>query len=61
MPISKPAGSSWVWAPMIRDSRMLPTLSLPGSSQSTQRSCTRWHRIPSTAATAATCRVWLDW
>ncbi|SHT03551.1 Uncharacterised protein [Mycobacteroides abscessus subsp. abscessus] len=46
---------------MIRDSRMLPTLSLPGSSQSTQRSCTRWHRIPSTAATAATCRVWLDW
>ena len=40
---------------------MLPTRSLSGSGQSTQFSCTRHALSPSLAATAATCRVWLDW
>src|SRR5699024_6887562 len=48
-------------APMMRESSILPTLSLPGSSQSTQRSCTRRALRPRWAATAATWRVWLDW
>ena len=38
--MSKPAGSSRTSAPMMRDSRMLPTLSFTGSCQSTQLSCT---------------------
>jgi hypothetical protein len=59
--MSKPAGSRRTSAPMMRDSRMLPTLSLTGSSQSTHFSWTRRHLRPSLAATAATCRVWLDW
>ena len=46
---------------MMRDRRMLPTLSLTGSSQSTHFSWTRRHLRPSFAATAATWRVWLDW
>ena len=61
MPMSKPEGSRRTSAPMIRDSRMLPTLSLTGSSQSTHFSWTRRHFRPSFAATAATWRVWLDW
>ena len=44
--MSKPCGSSRASAPMIRDSRMLPTLSLTGSSQSTHFSCTRRHLRP---------------
>ena len=43
MPMSKPDGSSRTSAPMMRDSRMLPTLSLTGSGQSTHFSCTRRH------------------
>ena len=39
---------------------MFPTLSLTGSGQSTHRSCTSTAFRPSFAATAATCRVWLD-
>ena len=46
---------------MIRLSRMLPTRSLTASGQSTHFSCTSTHFIPIRAATAATCRVWLDW
>ena len=54
MPMSKPDGSRRTSAPMMRDSRMLPTLSLTGSSQSTHFSCTSRHFRPSFAATAAT-------
>ena len=61
MPMSKPAGSSRTSAPISRESRMLPTRSLSGSGQSTQLSCTSTAFSPSFAATAATCRVWLDW
>ena len=47
---------------MIRLSMMLPTWVLSGSVQSgTQFSCTSTHFSPRCAATAATCRVWLDW
>ena len=46
---------------MMRDSKMLPTRSLTASGQSTQLSCTSRALSPSLAATAATCRVWLDW
>src|SRR6476660_2791754 len=60
-PMSKPDGSSRTSAPMMRDRRMLPTLSLTGSSQSTHFSWTRRHLRPSFAATAATWRVWFDW
>lgn len=59
--MSKPAGSGLLSAPMMRESSRLPTVSLPGSSQSTHRSCTSRHASPSFAATAATCRVWFDW
>src|SRR5687768_15790050 len=61
MPMSKPDGSRRESAPIIRESRMLPTLSLTGSSQGTHFSCTSRAFIPRWAATAATCRVWLDW
>ena len=60
--MSKPAGSSRTSAPMIRDSRMLPTRSLTESGQSTHFSWTSTQAFsPSFAATAATWRVWLDW
>jgi hypothetical protein len=58
--MSKPALSNVTSAPMIRDNKMLPTRSLSGSGQSTQFSCTSRALSPSLAATAATCRVWLD-
>ena len=58
--MSNPAWSSRTSAPMIRDSMMLPTRSFTESGQSTQFSCTRTAFRPSFAATAATCRVWLD-
>ena len=60
MPMPKPASTSRTSAPMIRDSRMLPTRSFTGSGQSTQLSCTSTAFRPSLAATAATWRVWLD-
>jgi hypothetical protein len=41
--IASTAGSRRTSAPMMRDSRMLPTLSLTGSSQSTHFSWTRRH------------------
>ena len=44
--MSKPCGSRRESAPIIRDSRMLPTLSLTGSSQGTHFSCTRRHFRP---------------
>lgn len=61
MPMSKPCGSSRESAPIILDNWMLPTLSFTGSSQGTHCSCTRRHVRPRCAASAATCRVWLDW
>ena len=60
-PMPNPEGSSRTSAPMIRDSMMLPTRSLSGSGQSTQRSCTSTAWSPRWAASAATWRVWLDW
>ena len=53
-PMSKPALSKVTSAPMIRDSKMLPTRSLSGSGQSTQFSWTSRALSPSLAATAAT-------
>ena len=41
--MSNPASDSRTSAPMIRESRMFPTRSYAGSSQSTQCSCTRTH------------------
>src|SRR4051794_6513695 len=58
--MSKPDGSSRTSAPMIRERRMFPTLSLTASGHSTQRSCTSTHWSPRCAATAATCLVWFD-
>ncbi len=60
-PMSKPASSRRESAPIMRESRMLPTLSLAGSSHGTHLSCTRRAFRPRCAATAATWRVWLDW
>ena len=61
MPMSNPASSSLESAPIMRESRMLPTCVFAGSSHGTHFSCTRRHPRPRCAATAATCRVWLDW
>src|SRR5689334_8602999 len=58
--MSNPASTSSTSAPMIRDNRMFPTRSLTASGQSTQLSCTSRAVRPKRAATAATCRVWLD-
>src|SRR5467141_45990 len=52
--------TSCVSAPMIRDSRILPTRSYTASSCGTQLSWISRHFIPIFAATAATIRVWLD-
>ncbi len=60
MPMPKPSSTSRTSAPMMRDSRMLPTRSLTESGQLTQLSWTSVAFRPSLAATAATCRVWLD-
>ena len=60
MPISKPSSTSCVSAPMMRDSRMLPTRSYTASSCGTQLSWMSTHFIPILAATAATIRVWFD-
>ncbi len=59
-PMPKPSSTRRTSAPMIRESRMLPTRSLTESGQSTQLSWTSRHFRPSLAATAATCRVWFD-
>src|SRR6202042_3758265 len=59
-PIPNPASTSRTSAPMIRDSRMLPTRSPTASGQSTQLSWTSTARRPSRPPTAATCLVGLD-
>ena len=46
MPMSKPCGSRRESAPIMRDRRMLPTLSFTGSSHGTHFSCTRRHFMP---------------
>src|SRR5215469_16024924 len=53
MPIPKPSATSRTSAPMIRDSRMLPTRSLTESGQSTQLSWTSLAFRPSLAVTAS--------
>ena len=45
-PMSKPASDSRTSAPMIRESRMLPTARSPASGQSTQCSCTSTQPSP---------------
>ena len=57
MPISKPSSTSWVSAPIRRESRMLPTRSFTASSCGTQLSWISRHFMPILAATAATMRV----
>ena len=53
-PMSKPASSRRESAPIMRDSRMLPTWSLVESSPGTHFSCTSRALSPRWAATAAT-------
>src|SRR5215207_998033 len=59
--MSNPARSILISPPMMRVSWMLPTVSYPGSSQSTQCSCTVTTLRPRCLATPVTARVWFDW